>query len=306
MKKYLVPAGLLLSALLLYFLFWGSDERRANHAASGIERFPYPTDRLAESRSEYLLQDIQAGKVDLALELIRLRRDCAGELEEAACNERIRQIILELPGKDRQRLAELFDQYLQFETKMRQNLPENFERLSYPEKYRLMKKARRDFFGDEVARLLFGMEEARIALQEEQAKFSSPEYANLAAAERIRLYEERKKDILGPYYQSLLEREPPDIKYGTELMLVQTDIAKLPEADRTRLMADLRVKHFGAVEAQRMESEERQASQATSEAISKMDQFLAAEKEYIRNNPSQTDEERRNGIEELRRSILGR
>jgi hypothetical protein len=37
---------------------------------------------------------------------------------------------------------------------------------------------------------------------------------------------ERKKEILGPYFQATLEREPPDIKYGTELMLVRSPTSR--------------------------------------------------------------------------------
>ena len=54
-----------------------------------------------------------------------------------------------------------------------------------------------------------------------------------------------------------------------------------------------------------MEQEEKQALQADSEALGKMDQFLAAEREYIQKNPGLTDEARRNGIEDLRKKILG-
>jgi hypothetical protein len=78
-----------------------------------------------------------------------------------------------------------------------------------------------------------------------------------------------------------------------------------PKVERTRALAELRVKHFGPVEAQRLEQQEKQALRADSEALAKMDQFLAAEKEYLRNNPAQGDAERQAAIEELRRKYLG-
>ncbi len=306
LKRYRWPVLMVIAALLGYRLFFSNSGAAVKTVAPGIERFPYPTDRLAESQGEYILKDVQEGKIDLALELVRLRRDCDGELDEAACNDKIRRLIQDLPGKDKGRLLELFEQYLQFEEKMRQNLPANFAQLSNAEKYKLMKKARRDFFGESNANLLFGLEEARISLQDEQAKFSSPEYANLTIDERVRLYGDRKKDILGPYFQSTLEREPPDIKYGTELMLWQADMARMNDIERAKAVADLRVKHFGPVEAQRLEQQEKQLLQADAEALGKMDQFLAAEKEYIRDNPAQSDEERRAGIEALRQKYVGK
>jgi hypothetical protein len=305
LKRYRWSLLMVVVALLGYRLFFRDSAGRANKAAVGIERFPYPTDRLQESQGEYILKEIQEGKIDLPLELVRLRRDCAGELDEAACHDKIRQMIQDLPGKDKGRLLELFEQYLQFEEKMRQNLPANFAQLSNQEKYKLMKKARREFFGEANANLIFGLEEARIALQEEQNKFGTAEYANLPAEERMRLYSERKKDILGPYFQATLEREPPDIKYGTELMLVQTDLTRLPEGERARVLGDLRVKHFGPVEAQRLEQQEKQALQADAESLARMDRFLAAEKDYLSNNPSKSDSERQAAIEELRRKYLG-
>jgi hypothetical protein len=301
--KWPIFAGVLI--FLGYLWYSQSSLRHTPNAAAGIERFPYPTDRIQESRNEYILADVQSGKVDLALELVRLRRDCAGELDEQACNDHIRKLIAGLSARDNQRLLEIFEQYLQFETKMRASIPENFARLSDREKYALMKKARRDFFGEETARLIFGVEEARIALQEEQAKFAAPEYANLPAHERLQLYEDRKKEIMGTYYQSTIEREPPDIKFGTEMMLQQTELAKMPEAERKRTVSEMRVKYFGAVQAARMDHEEKVQTAALSESLGKMDQFLAAEKDYLKNNPGLSDEARRAGVEDLRRRILG-
>jgi hypothetical protein len=214
-------------------------------------------------------------------------------------------MIQGLPGKDKARLLELFDQYLVFENKMRQNATQNFAGLSYAEKYKLMRKARRDFFGEETAKLIFGVEEARVALQEEQQRFNTPEYSRLPIEERLKQYEARKKEILGPYYQAHLDREPPDLKYGTELMLQQGDLAKIPETERAKITHDLRVKYFGQAQADKIDQEEKIQNQAASETNAKMDQFLAAEKEYIRNNPTLSPEARLAGVENLRKSILG-
>ena len=307
MKKYLAPILIIITAILVYFIFIkGEDPKTKKQAAQGIERFPYPTDRLAESQADYIMADIQVGRIDLAIELVKLRRDCAGETDEAGCNERIKQLIHRLPGKDKQKLLDIFDQYLQFEAKTRQNLPENFASLSQVEKYQLMKKARRDFFGEDTARLIFGLEEARIALQEEQVKFNSPEYTRLPVEERMRLYAERKKEILGPYYQTTLEREPADMKYGTELQLHQTEMAKMSEAERNKATQELRVKYFGEQMANRMAEDEARHNKAFAEGNAKMDQFLAAEREYLNKNQNLTEEQRRAGIEDIRKRILGK
>lgn len=307
MKKYLTPILIIVTAIIIYFIFIkGESSKAQKQAAQGIERFPYPTDRLAESQAEYVMADVQVGRIDLAVELVKLRRDCDGEGDEAACLENIKQVINRLPGKDKQKLLEILDQYLQFEAKMRQNLPENFASLSNIEKYRLMKKARRDFFGDDTARLVFGLEEARIALQEEQTKFNTPEYTRLPVDERMRLFTERKKEILGPYYQTMLEREPADIKYGTELMLQQTEMQKMTETERAKVTQEIRVKYFGPQMAGRMAEEEERQNKAFAESNAKMDQFLAAEKDYLNKNQNLSDEARRAGIEELRQKILGK
>ncbi len=308
MKKFIAPILIIITAIFIYFIFIkGDSSKNKKQAAQGIERFPYPTDRLAESQADYVMADVQVGRIDLAIELVKLRRDCAGETDEAGCNERIKQLIQRLPGKDKQKLLEIFDQYLAFEASMRQTSPpENYAQLSDQDKYKLMKKARRDFFGEETARLIFGVEEARVALQEEQAKFASPEYANLPVDERMRLFTERKKEILGPYYQTTLEREPADIKFGTELMLHQTEMAKMPEAERTKTTQELRVKHFGEHMANRMAEDEARQNQAFAESNAKMDQFLAAEKEYLQKNQNLSEAQRLAGVEDLRKKILGK
>ena len=143
LKRYRWPLLMVAVALLGYRLFFAGSATSTKNTAPGIERFPYPTDRLQESQGEYILKEIQEGKIDLSLELVRLRRDCAGELDEAQCHDKIRQLIQDLPGKDKARLLEIFEQYLQFEEKMRQNLPANFAQLTNQEKYKLMKKARK-------------------------------------------------------------------------------------------------------------------------------------------------------------------
>jgi hypothetical protein len=134
LKRYRWPLLMVAVALLGYRLFFAGSATSTKNTAPGIERFPYPTDRLQESQGEYILKEIQEGKIDLSLELVRLRRDCAGELDEAQCHDKIRQLIQDLPGKDKARLLEIFEQYLQFEEKMRQNLPANFAQLTNQEK----------------------------------------------------------------------------------------------------------------------------------------------------------------------------
>lgn len=293
----------ILAGALCYRLFF-YDDKPAATAAHGVERFPYPTDNLRESHAEYIFRDIEVGRIDLALELIRLRRDC--ETEGDACNDSIRQLISGLPSKDKARLAELFEKYLLFEKQMRENPPANFAKLDYAAKYKLMKKARRDYFGAENAQLIFGFEEARVGLQEEQQKFTLPQYANLPLPARIKLYEEKKKELLGAYYQTALEREPVDLKYGTELMLSQQELMRLPEADRAQATHEMRVKHFGQAQADRITREEKAQSQQFAETNAKVDQFLAAEKEFNRVNAALSDKERAAGIEELRKKILDR
>jgi hypothetical protein len=83
------------------------------------------------------------------------------------------------------------------------------------------------------------------------------------------------------------------------------DLAKIPETERAKITHDLRVKYFGQAQADKIDQEEKIQNQATSETNAKMDQFLAAEKEYIRNNPTLSPEARLAGVENLRKSILG-
>jgi len=302
-KKYrFLLIAIIAGALCYRLFFYGDEAKQAAAEKQGAERFPYPTDNLKESHSENILPEIESGRIDLALELIKLRQDCGVETD--ACHDSIRELINDLPAKDKARLLEIYDKYLQFEKKMRDNPPANFANLDNVAKYKLMKKARRDFFGEETAKLIFGFEEARIALQEEQQKLNSPEYANLPLPARMKLFDEKKKEILGNYHQTALEREPSDIKYGTELMFSQQELARMSDADRAKATHDLRVKHFGQAQADRITHQEQVEAQAFAESNSKMDQFLTAEKEFNKANAGLSDDARLAAIEELRKRIL--
>jgi hypothetical protein len=59
-------------------------------------------------RANIFLKDIQEGRIDLALELVRLRRDCAGELDEAACHEQNQADDTEFAGQRQGQAARTF------------------------------------------------------------------------------------------------------------------------------------------------------------------------------------------------------
>jgi hypothetical protein len=106
LKRYRWSLLMVVVALLGYRLFFRDSAGRANKAAVGIERFPYPTDRLQESQGEYILKEIQEGKIDLSP-----WSSCAcGAIVPASsmrqqCHDKIRQLIQDLPGKDKGKAA---------------------------------------------------------------------------------------------------------------------------------------------------------------------------------------------------------
>lgn len=307
----IVILGLLGSAFYLLQLP-GEAERQAAMAemvksyGTGPDGSPFPlaynTDELDENvAKEGILNAVRAGRINLPFELRKLRAECPRTASPQECNQSIVDYLYSLPEPDNQKLVELFNTYLRYE-EARTDLkgPPGMDLL---EKYEVIKKKRREIFGDDQARLVFGLEEANFAYQDLMRRFQSDEFAEMPPAERLRKLENQRRDLFGPYYETLTEREPQGTRYGLELLVRQTDLSKMPEPERDRVVYDLRVKYFGEEKADEITAAETAEKTKMAEKTARVDEFLEAEAE-INKNQNLSVEEKREKIEKLRSELI--
>ncbi len=314
------PVLIALAAAILGLLglaFWllqppGEAERRAAMAemvksyGAGPDGQPFPlaynTDELDESvLKDGILNAARTGRLNLPAELEKQRAKCSPELTREQCDQSVRDFLYNLPEPDNRKLVELFNNYLVYEDARTKFPPA--PGLGLLEKYELLKKKRREVFGAGDAALVFGLEEANFAYQETLRRFQSDEFAALSPDERLRKLQNARRDTFGDYFDTLREREPKGMEYGLDLMVRQTDLAKMPDAERQDTVHKLRVKYFGQEQADRITEREQNEKSALAAKSAKVDEFLKREAE-INQAGGLSPAEKSAKIEELRKELI--
>ncbi len=246
-----------------------------------------------------LMKQAQDGRVNMISELWRLRRQCPPDMDYNECNLRIRLFLSEkFPPPGNERLLDLFRKYLRYEQAMVDyKLPDN---ISQRQRYELLRKKRRELFGDDDANLVFGLEEAKVNYTFDFDSFLKST-AGQSGAQRIQGYEQMRKKSLGNYYNTVVEAEPPFNRYDTELHLRENDLKRASSDQRSALTTELRTRYFGREGADRMAVVDREMA----EEEKKETDYRAAEQQFLSQNPSLSQTEKDAKLSELRRKILG-
>lgn len=318
--------------LVLLWAFWpDSEESRklrlledqarkaalaANPQSGEYREFLEQNRRLFSEENMYtfsqLMEMARTGRISLVSELWRLRTKCgvgAGESADGAgpatpqmnfdeCNIRIENFLREqYPAPENEKIIALFRGYLRYEDAMRRfNIPEN---LTATERYEYIKKKRREFFSEADAQLIFGFEEARIASQDALNDFVKNS-AEMPAEQRVKKYYELRKNNLGEYNAAVSEAEPAYTRYETEVMLRGDEMQR--KGNSAAETQALRERYFGAAAAQRMAQVEREIR----DERARIDSYEAAAQKFGRDNPSLSETERREKLNELRVQMLGK
>lgn len=266
----------------------------------------YQTESLTEYGTESeegsILARVRDGRVDLQLELRRLRAACPDPANQVSCDEHVVRTLAKIPEPDGSRLLGLFRTFQEYERVLAGHSPR--PGLSPEQRYALLRELRVRLFGPEDARLVFGVEEANYAYQNLLRRALAGEFRGAHSA-RVEAFESERQKLFGEFYGTLLRKEGPNRRYAMELVLMENDLSGLSEAARNAALRDLRVRHFGAVAADRMEAQAAAKAESVRRSEQRLDEFLAAEQKLLRENPGLSGSEKRARIEALRKEHLG-
>jgi len=261
-----------------------------------------------------LMDLARTGRVSLVSELWKLRSRCVPKTAEGEqnpsltgdavkmnmdeCNIRIENFLrAQYPAPDNEKMIALFRNYLRYEDAMRSfRLP---DKATDGERLELVKKKRREIFSDADANLIFGYEETKSATENTMAEFLKTS-ANLPADLRIKKFYEIRGKSLGDYNSAFNETEPQYTRYETELVLRSDEMAK--QNNSVQMTQSVREKYFGADGARRMA----QVDAEVKAERARIDAYEAAEKKFLAENASLSEETRKAKLSEMRASMLGK
>ncbi|TGK06680.1 lipase chaperone [Leptospira semungkisensis] len=321
LKVWLFSLGFLFFLVLVIFLLWepGSTGKEFGFDGSDADGYTVTQNEAGEwvinpeivSTSHELYKDgewltydeilksASNGELDLVSSLWELRRKCPADYSPDQCNEIVKAFILEhYPGADGERLVGLFRKYLSYEIVLR-----DFEqpRGKTPEEiYDLVKKKRREIFSDQDAKLIFGLEESEKEFQFGYNQFLS-ETKGLSGDKKLARYEEYRKGVYGNYYNAINKREPKFTKYETELFFKESDLDKLPPAQKDPQVRAIREKYFGKDGADRIEKVYKEI-ESSKQKESQTDQ---EEQTWLKAHPTARPEERDKALKDIRVKNLG-
>lgn len=307
-KKVIVVGAIIVALLLTIFFVMRSTDSGRDKPPAFFEMFSRQGSAGAESvimgdnsiAFGELINKLKSGEVNFVWELWAMRAQCDEDMTPEACDQSILQFLeSKYASPEKEKLKELFQKYFKYEAEMRE-LQLNAD-MDFSGKYDIIKKKRRELLGAEDAQLIFGMEEAQVDFMETSQKLINTT-KNLSGDERVRQYEQLKKSTFGAYYDSVVKREDTYQNYETEIMLRETDLAKLSAGDKSTRLRELQEKYFGKEAAERIAQAEKEAAAEEK----RLSDYEAREKEFLAQNASMSAQEKEQKLREIRIQMLGK
>ncbi len=322
-KLFLILGVVLVVVLGLFFLFSPSKKKKVvNQTTNDVESYKEAVNGMKKDSGGFndevvksstslfddgnmlsydeIIDKASKGKIDLVSELWTLRNKCGAEMTVAKCNAMIEVFLnSNYPAPANKHLAEIFSKYLDYEEYMR-STPISSD-LPDKEKYDLVQKYRRKFFSEKDTKLIFGYEEAKTDYSEKLGAFFD-NTKNDKFESRQKDYEKFRRQVLGDYYDTVVQNESPFDKYQTELNLKSADLTKLSDSSKKDQVKQMRVSYFGKEANGRMEK--------VDEEIRLRDTKLAdlkkEEDKFLSENSSMQAEAKQKKIMEIREKYLGK
>ncbi|HMV43043.1 MAG TPA: lipase secretion chaperone [Leptospiraceae bacterium] len=322
-KKIII--GIVAAALALtlgYLLFGAKDKKKSTSSSQEesndtvnrstndtISPFGDTTSHWEEALSPFqgtekkgyleLIEDLKTGRVNFVWEVWALRRKCPADYTALQCDETIYKFIdTKFASPDKEKMKELFKAYFQYEDEARKmEFPAN---ITFQERYEILKNRRREIVGQEKADLFFGMEESQVAFMQASKNFMDST-KNLSGSERVKKYEELRKNTYGSYLNAVNGREDSFDHYKTEISLREKDLAGLSPEEREKQLTSLQVKYFGKEGAERIAA----ANKEIAAHDKKIADYEKAEREFLSSNNGISDKDKEQKLRELRVKYLG-
>ena len=324
-KNIIIIAAAVFIGVLALFYFTSGSKSAPQKGAFGGGEFPEFGELTQDEASagealtlmdspdtltyEKIIELAKNGRLNLVSELWKFRRKCPKtgkedktieekKQEYLACNNMIRQFILaKFPPPGGKHLESIMVKYLEYEKLMS---TVDLSSKSPQDRYNLMKQKRRDVFGEEDTKLIFGLQETKVSYQKTYTNFLN-ETKGLSGAERIKKYEEMRKEAYGDYYEAVAEREPKYTKYTVELDLRSEEMEKMKAEGRIEEVTAMREKYFGKAGAERMAK----VDQDIAKRKETEKKYAEAENTFLSQNAELSDADREKQLMKLRVEHFG-
>lgn len=187
----------------------------------------------------------------------RLHGRCGDD--EALCRELLAQILADYPDADfAQRLRDILPRMPDYRRAIdSMALSGDSDAAS---RLQAIERIRQQHLGEHDSELLFGQEMALARERIAYGEFLRHEARQMPPGERLAAAEKRRRETLGRYHDSLAQQQGPRDTYERERELRLLDVDD--EQQQRRITHELRERHFGPEQAQRMaEHDERRREQ---------------------------------------------
>lgn len=228
---------------------------------------------------------------------------CEGEgLDQEACAALLEEALADHPDREYARmLLDIMESFPEYQQSLGRTVLSTD--LSPRERYRRLQEKREAAFGDQATRALYGQEAALAEYRFAYGELLEHEAPHLTPEQRRQRLEALREETFGPWYEQLSEAQGDHGAYRQELQLMLTGVED--QAERERIIRQLREQHFDEDTVERMEERDAQQQQQARqvEAFKEAEAALEAELAELRDTmpEDQWRERYQREMEQLRR-----
>ncbi len=246
-----------------------------------------------------MMEYVRKGKIDMVRELWKLRRKCPANLLPEQCDKKLLLFISErFPYPHNKAMIDLVQKYFHYEKTVR-NM-KSLRNMKPQERYELLMKKRREIFGESDARLVFGLQETKFHFGKSYQEFIE-QSKDMSGEQRMKAYEQMRRNVYGEYYDEIVQREPKFDKYRTEMTLRQNDLDKMDLSQKKNQIRSMRKTYFGKEAADRMD----QVDQAFQQRRQNEQTYQIQKQKLLSKNPNLSDKERSAKLRQLAVNVFG-
>jgi hypothetical protein len=283
-------------------LFLSIGDKKADSSRPSLSA--YQPQRISEILVKDVVDSAEKGTINLHTELRGIAVICHDDPNAQECGVTVARERLKLDENNARRIGELFEEYRNFEEKLKYDIAHKRVTIADDESFAAYRRANLD---DKTSELIYGLDDAVRRWQQVQSSvIAGTLLADTPQSQKLAELERYKKESLGRYYETIVAAEPPQVAYGNELMLLQNEIATLPKDLQQEQINTVRERHFTPAEIKAMDASKIESEQQESKAVEQVEEFVREEKKMLSENPQWSAETKAIEIEKLRARIITR